>query len=293
MHRFFYGRGKCGAGRSDLFFEFGDFAAKTGSLGRLRNASVLKIRAQFSVFPQKVKRKERGESHKYQEEDGNQFNHRLRVSLVVPDLLRDDLCSNVRTVKSQNLAFYFGARPSSYGANNLIKIKKLEEPPEKSWQDAGMLIRKALESDEAAIWAILEHVIRAGETYPLVRDMDRQSALAYWFSPGHEVYVTEDRDEIVGTYFLKANQKGGGAHVSNCGYMTAPHATGRGVARAMCEHSLERGFRSMQFNFVVSTNERAVRLWSSFGFEIVGRLPRVFEHPTLGFVDAFVMCREL
>jgi GNAT superfamily N-acetyltransferase len=123
--------------------------------------------------------------------------------------------------------------------------------------------------------------------------MDRQSALAYWFSPGHEVFVAEDGNEIVGTYFLKANQRGGGGHVANCGYMTAPDATGRGVARAMCAHSLERarerGFHAMQFNFVVSTNARAVRLWQSFGFEIIGRLPKAFDHPRLGFVDAYVM----
>ena len=160
-----------------------------------------------------------------------------------------------------------------------------------------MLIREALSKDEDAIWTILEPVIRAGETYPLPQDMDRKTALAYWFSPEHEVFVAEDNGAVVGTYFLKANQKGGGAHVANCGYMTAPHATGRGVARAMCAHSLERakerGFRAMQFNFVVSTNERAVRLWQKFGFEIVGRLPRVFEQPTLGFVDALVMYREL
>lgn len=160
-----------------------------------------------------------------------------------------------------------------------------------------MLIRKAFSKDEDAIWAILEPVIRAGETYPLPRNMDRESALAYWFSPGHEVFVAEDNVSVVGTYFLKANQKGGGAHVANCGYMTAPHATGRGVARAMCAHSLERareqGFRAMQFNFVVSTNERAVRLWQSCGFEVVGRLPQVFEHPKLGFVDALVMYRGL
>lgn len=160
-----------------------------------------------------------------------------------------------------------------------------------------MLIRKALSRDEDAIWAILEPVIRAGETYPLPRDMDRENALTYWFSVGHEVFVAEDSGAVVGTYFLKANQKGGGAHVANCGYMTAPHATSRGVARAMCAHSLERakerGFQAMQFNFVVSTNERAVRLWQRCGFEIVGRLPRIFAHPTLGFVDAYVMYRPL
>ena len=160
-----------------------------------------------------------------------------------------------------------------------------------------MLIREAVPGDANAISGILELIVCAGETYPLPRDLDRENALAYWFSPGHEVFVAEDNGEIVGTYFLKANQKGGGAHVANCGYITAPHATGRGVARAMCAHSLERarqrGFRAMQFNFVVSTNERAVRLWQKFGFEIVGRLPKAFEHPTLGFVDAYVMYREL
>jgi ribosomal protein S18 acetylase RimI-like enzyme len=164
-------------------------------------------------------------------------------------------------------------------------------------QDTGMQIREAVERDANAIWAILEPVIRAGETYPLPRNMPQADALAYWLAPGHEVFLAEDNGEIVGTYFLQANQKGGGAHVANCGYITATHAMGRGVARAMCAHSLERarkrGFRAMQFNFVVSSNERAVRLWQSFGFEIVGRLPRAFEHPALGFVDAYVMYREL
>ena len=159
-------------------------------------------------------------------------------------------------------------------------------------------MREAINARDAdAIWAILEPVIRAGETYPLPRDMDRESALAYWFSPGHEVFVAEDNGEIVGTYFLQANQRGGGAHVANCGYMTAPYATGRGVARAMCAHSLERarqrGFRAMQFNFVVSNNERAVQLWLKSGFEIVGRLRKAFEHPRVGFVDAYVMYRQL
>jgi len=161
-----------------------------------------------------------------------------------------------------------------------------------------MLVREAINARDAdAIWAILEPVIRAGETYPLPRDMDRESALAYWFSPGHEVFVAGDGAEIVGSYFLQANQRGGGAHVANCGYMTAPYATGRGVARAMCAHSLERarqrGFRAMQFNFVVSNNERAVQLWLKSGFEIVGRLRKAFEHPRVGFVDAYVMYRQL
>ncbi len=160
-----------------------------------------------------------------------------------------------------------------------------------------MLIRLAANGDESAVWAIMEPIIRAGETYSLPREMSKEGALAYWLSTEREVFVAEDNGEIVGTYGLQANQKGGGAHVANCGYMTAVSATGRGVARAMCAHSLdrarERGFRAMQFNFVISTNQRAVRLWQSFGFEIVGRLPGAFEHPTLGYVDAFIMYRDL
>jgi len=160
-----------------------------------------------------------------------------------------------------------------------------------------MLIRPAANEDANAIWAILEPIVRAGETYTLPRDMDKESALAYWLSAEHEVFVAEEKGDLIGTYFLQANQKGGGAHVANCGYVTAVPATGRGVARTMCAHSLdrarERGFRAMQFNFVVSTNERAVRLWQSFGFEIVGRLPKAFLHPTLGYVDAYLMYREL
>jgi ribosomal protein S18 acetylase RimI-like enzyme len=160
-----------------------------------------------------------------------------------------------------------------------------------------LLIRAAEASDADAIWAILESVIRAGETYTLPRDMTRDEALAFWFAEGHEAFVAEENESVAGTYFLCANQKGGGSHVANCGYVTAEAAQGRGVARAMCEHSLERarerGFRALQFNFVVSTNKRAVSLWESFGFEIVGRLPEAFRHPEKGYVDAYVMYRSL
>jgi ribosomal protein S18 acetylase RimI-like enzyme len=140
-------------------------------------------------------------------------------------------------------------------------------------------------------------MIRRGETYPLPRDMSREAALGYWFSAEKETFVWEENGAVLGTYFLKANQQGGGAHVANCGYVTSEQAQGRGIARAMCLHSLERasqrGFQAMQFNFVVSTNERAVKLWGDLGFEIVGRLPGAFWHPLRGFVDALVMYRQL
>jgi ribosomal protein S18 acetylase RimI-like enzyme len=160
-----------------------------------------------------------------------------------------------------------------------------------------LAIRAAATEDCGSIWRIMEPIIQAGDTYALPREMNREAALAYWCSSGHEVFVADDRGEVVGTYYLCANQGGGGSHVANCGYMTATSASGRGVARAMCAHSLahakDRGFRAMQFNFVVSTNQRAVRLWQSFQFEIVGQLPGAFLHPQAGYVDAYVMYRML
>ncbi len=158
-------------------------------------------------------------------------------------------------------------------------------------------MREARSADDDAIWAILEPTFRAGETYPIPRDISREEALAYWRTPGHAVFVAEQDGAIVGTYYLRANNRGGGAHVANCGYVVAAAAQGRGVARAMCEHSLtqakQRGFTAMQFNFVIASNERAVKLWQSCGFKIVGTLPGVFMHPARGAVDAYVMHRAL
>ncbi|WP_333587942.1 GNAT family N-acetyltransferase [Phenylobacterium sp.] len=158
-------------------------------------------------------------------------------------------------------------------------------------------MRPARPQDADAIWAILSPVIAAGETYALPRDMSREQALAYWLGDDRRTYVAEVDGAVAGTYYLRANQAGGGDHVCNCGYMTAPSAQGRGVARAMCAHSLELartlGFRAMQFNLVVSTNTRAVALWQAMGFEIVGRLPGAFRHPRQGAVDALVMFRTL
>jgi ribosomal protein S18 acetylase RimI-like enzyme len=160
-----------------------------------------------------------------------------------------------------------------------------------------MPIRPATRGDDDAIWAIIEPTLRAGETYALPHDWPRDQALAYWHAAGHDVFVAEDGGQILGTYYLHANQKGGGAHVANCGYMTAPAATGRGIAATMCAHSLElaaaKGFRAMQFNIVVSTNTRAVALWQRLGFAIVGTVPGAFHHPTQGYVDTYVMFRTL
>ncbi len=158
-------------------------------------------------------------------------------------------------------------------------------------------IRPATARDAAAIWRIIGPTIRAGETYALPQDLSEQAALDYWLGTDRETFVAEAGGDCLGTYYIRPNQPGRGAHVCNCGYMTAPEATGRGVARAMCAHSLDHarsaGFRAMQFNFVVGTNDRAIRLWQSMGFETVGRLPGAFDHPTLGWVDAVILYRRL
>jgi ribosomal protein S18 acetylase RimI-like enzyme len=158
-------------------------------------------------------------------------------------------------------------------------------------------IRSYQDADQDAVWAMLEPVIRAGEVFALPMAMTREQTFQYFLADGNWVFVAVEDGQLVGAYYLRANQMGGGAHVANCGYVTAGWAVGRGVAGAMCRHSLEFaksvGFRAMQFNFVVSTNEAAVHLWRKYGFRELARLPEAFRHPTLGFVDALVMWREL
>lgn len=160
-----------------------------------------------------------------------------------------------------------------------------------------MRVRPYCLDDAAAVTSILMPVFRAGDTYAIDPDISDDAALAYWTGPERRVFVCEDAGEVMGTFYIVRNQKGGGSHVCNCGYVTAAAAQGRGMARLMLTHSLEQakalGFRAMQYNFVVSTNTRAVATWQRAGFEVVGRLPGAFSHPVEGEVDALVMYRRL
>lgn len=158
-------------------------------------------------------------------------------------------------------------------------------------------IRKATAANRDAIWDIFREVVAARETYAFDPGMSRQDALGYWFQTNTRTYVAESSERIVGTYILRPNQSGGGSHVANAAFMVAPVARGRGIGRAMAEHCLTEGrrlgFRAMQFNFVVSTNDPALRLWQTLGFKIVGTLPGAFRHPEKGYVDVYVMFRSL
>ncbi len=159
-------------------------------------------------------------------------------------------------------------------------------------------IRPATNKDHDAIWEIFHAVVSPADTYSFDPQMSRDDALAYWMRVADtQTYVAEQNRVVVGTYIIKANQPSGGAHVANAAFMVASSARGFGIGRAMAEHCLSEarrfGFRAMQFNFVVSTNESALRLWRSLGFKIVGTLPGAFRHPARGFVDVYVMFRSL
>jgi ribosomal protein S18 acetylase RimI-like enzyme len=158
-------------------------------------------------------------------------------------------------------------------------------------------LRPATPADADAVWDILAPIIRAGEVFTHPRDMPREAALAHWLPEGGLSHVAVADGIIVGVYYLRANQAGGGPHVANAGYATRTDQSGKGIARTLCAHSLDTArandFTAMQFNFVVSTNVRAVALWQAMGFGIVGTLPGAFEHPRHGLVDAYVMYRTL
>ena len=160
-----------------------------------------------------------------------------------------------------------------------------------------MKIRPANEADRDVIWKIFHEVVAAGDTYALDPHMSREDALAYWFATGTHTYVAEADGKINGTYILRPNQSAGGSHVANAAFMVPASARGEGIGRAMAEHCLNearrRGFRAMQFNFVISTNTTAIRLWQELGFQVVGNLPGAFRDPAKGYVDVYVMYRLL
>lgn len=159
------------------------------------------------------------------------------------------------------------------------------------------MIRVFVERDWGQVWPLLEEVFRQGETYAVDPAITEEDAYRLWVEHPTATFVFDQDGRSLATYYLKPNQSGGGAHVCNCGYVVAPSARGRGLASQMCLHSQERavalGFRAMQYNLVVASNEGAVRLWERHGFSKVGTLPGAFRSPSAGFVDAFVMYKTL
>lgn len=158
-------------------------------------------------------------------------------------------------------------------------------------------IRKSVSTDAEGIWAILKPIISKGDAYVFSPDMSKEDMLNYWLSADKHTYTAFRDDQIVGTFFMKDNQMGLGSHIVNAGYATLPTAGGQGIGKQMGLFSLEEarrlGYKAMQFNIVVKTNERAVRLWQAIGFQIIGEIPEAFQHQTLGLVNAYIMYQKL
>ncbi|MBX7173963.1 MAG: GNAT family N-acetyltransferase [Pyrinomonadaceae bacterium] len=158
-------------------------------------------------------------------------------------------------------------------------------------------IRKAKETDKEAVWEIIQAIISTGDTYVFAPDSPKEKMLEYWFGADKETYVAVLDNQILGSFYLKANQPDLGSHIANAGYMVSPNAKGKGIGRKMAEFSLPEakrlGFKAIQFNFVVKSNEIAVKLWLSLGFEIIGEIPEAFQHQDLGLVNALIMYRKL
>ena len=158
-------------------------------------------------------------------------------------------------------------------------------------------IRKAETEDQDSIWQIIQQVIAGGDTYVFAPDTGRNKMLEYWCGPDKHTYVAETENHIVGTFFIKDNFPDLGSHVANASYMTDPSAFGKGIGTRMGKYSLKEakklGYRAMQFNIVVKTNERAIDLWRKLGFKVVGEIPEAFHHQKKGYVDALIMWRQL
>ena len=163
--------------------------------------------------------------------------------------------------------------------------------------DRPLTIREATDRDRDAIWKIFEATVAPGDSFVYDPNTPREEAEAYWFAKGTRTYVAEQDGKVVGSYILRPNRPGLGNHVSNAGFMVAPAVRRFGIGLAMGEHALAEarrlGYSAMQFNFVISTNDTAVRLWKRLGFRIVGTLPGAFRHSRKGLVDAYVMFRSL
>ncbi|MEO6688473.1 MAG: GNAT family N-acetyltransferase [Dokdonella sp.] len=146
-------------------------------------------------------------------------------------------------------------------------------------------------------WPIFHSVIATGDTYSYPPDLTLEQARSMWLTPPSRCFVATRDGAALGMYMLRPNQPGLGDHVANAGYMVAPHARGQGIASALCEHSMDEarraGFSAMQFNFVVASNQGAIRLWQRHGFQIVGQVPGAFRHAVDGATDIFVMHRRL
>lgn len=219
---------------------------------------------------------------------------RLKNKLYIPVLYVSHSLSEINQISDSVLRFSNGEIISH---DSFPDNSRKQTSDQNTKLSTGEILREATEEDFDSLWPMIQEVIGEGKTYSICRDMSFEEAKAWWLNPEYKTWVFEVDNQILGTYYLKANQKGGGSHVCNCAYMVSSRSRGMGIARKMCLHSQQvarkEGYLAMQFNFVVSTNSSAVSLWKSLGFNIIGRIPQAFRHPDEGLVDALIFYKNL
>ncbi len=164
----------------------------------------------------------------------------------------------------------------------------------------GTEYRVAVDADWIQIWLIMSEVARRGDTYMYAPDIDEAAARSAWMLDGvHRAatFVATLGGDVVATACLKPNQPGLGDHIANAAWMVAPASAGKGIGRAFAEFVIDEArrlsYRGMQFNAVVATNARAIALWESLGFTIVGTVPEAFRHSGGELVAIHIMHRDL
>ena len=158
-------------------------------------------------------------------------------------------------------------------------------------------VKKITEDDFDEVWTLIKKIITKGDTYVFSPETKKNQMLSYWCSKSNHTYIVQNDGKLVGTFLIKDNQPGLGSHIANAAFMTEPDETGKGVGRLMSEFALKEaknlGYSAMQFNFVVKSNSRAIRLWKKLGFLVIGEVPEAFNHATEGLTNALIMYRKL
>ncbi len=148
------------------------------------------------------------------------------------------------------------------------------------------------------IWPIFKDIVAIGDTYVYDPEISKEEAKKVWFDAKFQTFIARQNGKIAGAYVIRPNHRDLGNHIANAAFIVARDFRRQGLGRKLAEHSFTQaksaGYKGMQFNFVVSTNEIAVNLWTSLGFEIIGTVPDAYRHQQLKkLVPIHIMYKKL